>query len=68
MYIIKKLNRADHITTTERIWEVTDDEAKKEIARLKKDFPVAWDDRKARGSIGFSVGSNKTIVIYKKRI
>ena len=67
MYIIEKLNRENHTTTTERVWTVTDTEAKKEIARLKKDFPIVWDDRKARGSIGFSVGWHKTIVIYKKR-
>lgn len=67
MYIIEKLNRANHITTTERIWEATDTEAKKEIARLKKNFPIAWDDRKAKGSIAIRIGENKLINIYKVR-
>lgn len=67
MYIIEKLNRENHITTTERIWEVTDSEAKKEITRLKKDFPVAWDDRKRKGSIAIRIGENKLINIYKVR-
>lgn len=67
MYIIEKLNRENHTTTTERIWTVTDTEAKKEIARLKKDFPVVWDDRKAKGSIAISIGENKLINIYKMR-
>lgn len=66
MYIIEKLNRADHITTTEKIWAVTDAEAKKEIKRLK-DFPVAWDNRKSRGGIAFRIGENKVINIYKMR-
>lgn len=67
MYIIEKLNRADHITTTEKIWEVSDSEAKKEITRLKKDFPVVWDDRKRKGSIAIRIGENKLINIYKMR-
>lgn len=67
MYIIEKLNRENHTITTERIWEVTDSEAIREIARLKKDFPVAWDDRKAKGSIGIRIGENKLISIHKVR-
>ena len=67
MYIIEKLNRANNTTTTEKIWEVTDNEAKKEIARLKKDFPVVWDDRKRKGSIAIRIGENKLINIYKMR-
>lgn len=67
MYIIEKLNRADHITTTEKIWEVSDSEARKEIERLKKDFPVAWDDRKRKGSIAIRIGENKLLNIYKAR-
>lgn len=67
MYIIEKLNRTNNTTTTEKIWEVTDNEAKKEIARLKKDFPIAWDDRKAKGSIAIRIGENKLINIYKMR-
>lgn len=67
MYIIERLNRADNVTTTEKIWTVTDNEAKKEIARLKKDFPVAWDNRKAKGSIAIRIGANKLINIYKVR-
>lgn len=69
MYIIERLHRdhVEHTTTTEKIWEVTDTEAKKEIARLKKDFPIAWDDRKAKGSIAIRIGENKLINIYKMR-
>lgn len=67
MYIIEKLNRANNTTTTEKVWEVTDNEAKKEITRLKKDFPVVWDDRKRKGSIAIRIGENKLINIYKMR-
>ena len=67
MYIIEKLNRENYTTTTERIWTVTDSEAQKEIARLKKDFPVVWDDRKAKGSIAIRIGENKLINIYKMK-
>ena len=67
MYIIEKLNRTNNTTTTEKVWEVTDNEAKKEIARLKKDFPVVWDDRKRKGSIAIRIGENKLINIYKMR-
>lgn len=67
MYIIEKLHRADGVTTTDKIYTVSDEEAKKEINFLKKYLPITWDDRKAKGSIGFRKDETHLIVIYKVR-
>lgn len=65
MYTIEKQTRANGVTTITKTFTVSDKEAKKEIAMLKKYYPIAWDDRRSKGSLAFTTGEKQHIVIYK---
>ena len=67
-YTFEKTQRINGKTTLINKWTpISEKEYRKEINRLKKFYPIAWDDRKAKGSIGFAVTERITIVAYKNK-